>query len=229
MAPRTTSKVSTAENTADKTTNVEQTSTPKAKSIHANKPPVSPALKKPRASAKTLPEPAPTVSQSLAKKIPLDKLNAVRPNKKGIDGKKKPHPGFQKGQPRPLGAGPNDTTVRTTAVGKAKIEARKAIAMFVDNNAGRLQEWLDSVAAGVKDKTGKFIIQPDPVKAFTMFHSVIEYHVPKLARQEVVGPNGGAIQIANMDLKNLSAEELQVMEVLLTKAATKPESTPESE
>ena len=56
---------------------------------------------------------------------------------------------------------------------KATKEAREAIAKFVDANAGRMQVWLDAVA---KD---------DPEKAFQLLNSVIEYHVPKLARTEV--------------------------------------------
>lgn len=63
---------------------------------------------------------------------------------------------------------------------KATAEAREAIAMFVNDNAHRLQDWLDRVAVD------------DPEKAFSLFQSVIEYHVPKLARQEVTGPDGGA-------------------------------------
>jgi hypothetical protein len=39
----------------------------------------------------------------------------------------------------------------------------------VDGNAHRLQSWLDAIAKN------------DPAKAFTMFMSVIEYHVPKLS------------------------------------------------
>lgn len=55
---------------------------------------------------------------------------------------------------------------------KATLEAREAIAAFVNNNAERLQEWLDAIA------------DENPEKAFTLFQSVIEYHVPKLARNE---------------------------------------------
>lgn len=58
---------------------------------------------------------------------------------------------------------------------KATSQAREAIAMFVDNNAHRLQEWLDRIA------------EEDPEKAFSLFQSVIEYHIPKLARTEVNG------------------------------------------
>lgn len=64
---------------------------------------------------------------------------------------------------------------------KTTLEARQAIALFVDSNAHRLTEWLDSVAEGTHN--GK----PDPAKAFELFQSVVEYHVPKLNRTEHAG------------------------------------------
>lgn len=75
---------------------------------------------------------------------------------------------------------------------KATLEARQAIGAFVDGNAHRLTEWLDKVADGVKvydpeTESEKYIVPPNPAKAFDMFQSVIEYHVPKLGRMEVMG------------------------------------------
>jgi hypothetical protein len=70
---------------------------------------------------------------------------------------------------------------------KVTQEARQAIALFVDSNAHRLSEWLDSVAQG--DPTND--VKPNPAKAFELFQSVVEYHVPKLARSEVTGVDGG--------------------------------------
>lgn len=67
----------------------------------------------------------------------------------------------------------NKTTQRT----------REAIAKFCEANAGRMQRWLDQVA---KD---------DPEKAFGMLKDLLEYHVPKLARTEVTGKDGGAVQV----------------------------------
>lgn len=61
------------------------------------------------------------------------------------------------------------------SVNKATVEARKAIADFVDGNAHRLVGWLDRVA------------EDNPAKAFELFQSVVEYHVPKLARTIVEG------------------------------------------
>lgn len=80
---------------------------------------------------------------------------------------------------------------------KATAEARQAIASFVDGNAHRLSEWLDAVAAGIKTidpDTGeeKYVVAPNPAKAFDMFQSVVEYHVPKLARMEVGGTKDGS-------------------------------------
>ena len=74
---------------------------------------------------------------------------------------------------------------------KQTIEAREAIAMFVDNNAHRLEYWLTSVAEG----DAKHDIKPNPAKAFEMFQSVVEYHVPKLARTELTGADQGAIEM----------------------------------
>ena len=74
---------------------------------------------------------------------------------------------------------------------KATAQAREAIAAFVDGNAHRLTEWLDAVANGDPESDTK----PNPAKAFELFQSVVEYHIPKLARTELTGENGGAIKI----------------------------------
>lgn len=65
---------------------------------------------------------------------------------------------------------------------KATALAREAIATFVDGNAGRLQGWLDEIAAEEGAKV-----------AFQCFMDVVEYHVPKLARTEHTGKDGGPI------------------------------------
>jgi hypothetical protein len=83
---------------------------------------------------------------------------------------------------------------------KATNEARQAIASFVDGNAHRLTEWLDQVAQGVKvydpeTESDKYIVPPNPAKAFDMFQSVVEYHVPKLARMEVAGDPDAPVKV----------------------------------
>ena len=70
--------------------------------------------------------------------------------------------------------------------------ARQAIGLFVDGNAHRLTEWLDAVASG--DPENK--VPPNPAKAFELFQSVVEYHVPKLARTELTGSDGKPFSVA---------------------------------
>lgn len=65
---------------------------------------------------------------------------------------------------------------------KATTNAREAIAQFVDGNAHRLVEWLDRIALD------------SPKDAFNCFQSVVEYHIPKLARTEHTGKDGAAIE-----------------------------------
>lgn len=90
-----------------------------------------------------------------------------------------------KGAGRPAGS-PN----------KATATAREAIARFVDGNTDKMQGWLESVANGIQDEsTGKWLVPPNPEKAFAMLQSVVEYHVPKLARQELVGDEKAPVKI----------------------------------
>jgi hypothetical protein len=67
---------------------------------------------------------------------------------------------------------------------KATTNAREAIARFVDGNADRLQGWLDDIAE-----------QQGAMAAFRCFADVVEYHVPKLARTELTGKDGGPVRI----------------------------------
>jgi hypothetical protein len=62
---------------------------------------------------------------------------------------------------------------------KATAQAREAIARFVDGNADRLQGWLDEIA---EEKGAQ--------AAFECFSTLLEYHVPKLARTEMTGADG---------------------------------------
>jgi hypothetical protein len=74
---------------------------------------------------------------------------------------------------------------------KATQAAREAIAAFVDGNAGKLEGWLKAIADGDPDND----VKPNPAKAFELFQSVIEYHVPKLARTEVTGGDGEPLKV----------------------------------
>jgi hypothetical protein len=85
--------------------------------------------------------------------------------------------------------------------------AREAIARFVDGNANKMEEWLQSVAYGIQatDKEGHpkfstegnpiYVVPPNPEKAFGMLQSVMEYHLPKLARTEHLGDEDQPVKI----------------------------------
>jgi hypothetical protein len=90
-----------------------------------------------------------------------------------------------KGAGRPAGS-PNKSTSM----------AREAIARFVDGNTEKMQGLLEQVANGDFDEAeGKYLVFPNPEKAFAMLQSVVEYHVPKLARQELVGDDKAPVKI----------------------------------
>lgn len=71
---------------------------------------------------------------------------------------------------------------------RATADVRAAIAVFAQGNVGKLEEWINRVADGFDDT------KPDPGKAADLYLKAIEYHIPKLARQEHVGDGGGAIK-----------------------------------
>jgi len=64
-------------------------------------------------------------------------------------------------------------------------DARALFAQFLDANAGRMQELWDRVA------------NEDPAKALEILGKLGEFVIPKLARTEYTGPDGGAIPIAS--------------------------------
>ena len=74
------------------------------------------------------------------------------------------------GQGRPKGI-PNKTTR----------DVREAIALLAESTVGQVEGWLKAVAA------------EDPAKALDLWLKLVEYHVPKLARTEMTGANGGPV------------------------------------
>jgi hypothetical protein len=85
--------------------------------------------------------------------------------------------GAPKGHPKYAGSGrPKGCENKTTA------DVRKTIALMAERNVEKFEGWMLTVA------------KTDPHKAATLFLQAIEYHIPKLARSEVSGNNGGPIQ-----------------------------------
>jgi len=71
---------------------------------------------------------------------------------------------------------------------KVTQEARELVKQLLDANLPFLQSWIVATAEGIlDDKTGKYIVQPNPAKACEIVQNLVEYSVPKLARTEVVG------------------------------------------
>tara|TARA_R110000787_G_scaffold99632_2_gene204270 strand:+ start:1246 stop:1521 length:276 start_codon:yes stop_codon:yes gene_type:complete len=69
---------------------------------------------------------------------------------------------------------------RKAGVGnKITVEVREAIALIAQRNVGNFEKWLGAVAVD------------DPGKAADLFLKAIEYHIPKLARSEQTGLDGG--------------------------------------
>ena len=66
---------------------------------------------------------------------------------------------------------------------KATAEVREAIATFATANVKSMGEWLKAI--------------DDPAKRLDLFLRALEYHVPKLGRQEVVGDeDGGPVKVS---------------------------------
>ena len=78
---------------------------------------------------------------------------------------------------------------------RATADVRAAIAVFAEGNAHKLQEWLDRVAEGSEG------VRPDPAKAADLYLRAIEYHIPKLARTEVTGQDGGPVEVSGINIK----------------------------
>ena len=80
------------------------------------------------------------------------------------------------------------------SVNKSTSQAREAIARFIDKNTHRLEKWLDEIA------------EESPKDAFECVMKVMEYHVPKLARQEHVDELGNKI-IPNITVQFIGNED----------------------
>lgn len=109
---------------------------------------------------------------------------------------------------------------------RIKRDAREAIARFVDRNAHKLHRWLHEISDGRREPDivqpdgtitpGRWVVLPNPEKAFQLFQSVIEYHVPKLSRREVVTPPTKESRI--LDSSQLTAEQRDQLRLMLAQS-----------
>lgn len=64
-------------------------------------------------------------------------------------------------------------------------KVRDAVACIADNNIDKVQKWLEDIK--------------DPKQRLELFIRLLEYHIPKLARTELTGEDGGEIKIARIE------------------------------
>lgn len=64
---------------------------------------------------------------------------------------------------------------------KATADVREAIAAFASANVEQMGEWLNAIE--------------DPAKKMDLYLRAIEYHIPKLARQEHTGKDGKELTV----------------------------------
>ena len=69
------------------------------------------------------------------------------------------------------------------AQNKVTTKSKEAVAAFFEANVDRFQGWLDEVA------------KKDPERAYRMVYDLAEFHLPKLARNEHTGKDGGEINL----------------------------------
>jgi hypothetical protein len=100
-------------------------------------------------------------------------------SKLGKTTERKPPPNAGKGRPPGI---PN----KSTAI------VREAIATLLERNSDKMDEWLQLVAYG----DASLGVKPAPDKALDIMQKMAEYHIPKLARTEVTGAEGGDVKIA---------------------------------
>lgn len=118
-------------------------------------------------------------------------MNKVREENSGFEA--------QKGRGRPKGT-PN----------RATTEFRDTVKALLEDNRDNVAKWLAEVADGDITQERK----PEPYKALDMLVKLAEYAAPKLARTEITGKDGGALEIANLSEDELDAKIKAAMSVL---------------
>ncbi|MES2394334.1 MAG: hypothetical protein V4555_22065 [Acidobacteriota bacterium] len=87
---------------------------------------------------------------------------------------------------------------------KATGDVRMLIAKFAEKNVGKIDGWLARVA------------KKNPAKAIDLYCKLIEYHIPKLSRQEIVKPDAGPSRI--LDSSQLTAEQREQLRLMLAQS-----------
>lgn len=90
---------------------------------------------------------------------------------------------------------------RKGSVNKDTRDVRLIIAQVAERNGSKLSAWLDRVA------------RKNPAKAIDLYLRMIEYHIPKLSRQEIVKPAPGNGRV--IDSSQLTAEQREQLRQMI--------------
>lgn len=88
---------------------------------------------------------------------------------------------------------------RKGEINKVTRDVREMIAVVALKNAGKVDAWLARVA------------KKNPAKAIDLYCKLIEYHIPKLSRQEIVKPPSESRVIDSSQLTQEQREQLRQM------------------
>lgn len=94
---------------------------------------------------------------------------------------------------------------------RATSRTREAIAALLDNTAPQLAKWLEEVYK-----------QEGPNEALKRVNDFLEFGIPKLARVEHTGENGGPVELSHRDV---TAEVLKELPAEVLERLTKPDAT----
>jgi hypothetical protein len=83
-------------------------------------------------------------------------------------------------------------------------DVREMIALVAEKNAAKLDGWLARIG------------RKNPAQAMELYLRMIEYHIPKLSRQEIVKPDSGPPRILNSS--QLTAEQREQLRLMLAQS-----------
>ena len=83
-------------------------------------------------------------------------------------------------------------------------DVRLAVGMIAEKNAHKIDGWLTRIA------------RKDPGRALDLYLRMLEYHIPKLSRQEIVKPDTGPSRI--LDSSQLTAEQREQLRLMLAQS-----------
>jgi hypothetical protein len=93
---------------------------------------------------------------------------------------------------------------------KATGDVRMIIAKIAERNASKLDAWLARIG------------RKNPAKAMDLYLRMLEYHIPKLTRTEIVKPTSNSGRV--IDSSKLTAEEREQMRQIILRQMQQPEA-----